>query len=87
MNVWERVSELDKVERELRDLMHLYDERCMKIELDRLEAKESEDFESEIINECLQRQCRIMRAELFKTMKKLGVLDEEEVLYGGIKNK
>lgn len=78
---------MDKVERELRDLMELYDVRYMKLEVDRREAKEAGQLEQKIIIECLQRQCRIMRAELFKAMKKLGVLDEEEVKYGGVKNK
>lgn len=78
---------MNNLERELRDLMDLYDKRYEKLESERQEVKNDEDVDAEMTIECLQRQCRIMRAELFKTMKNLSVLDEEEVLYGGIKNK
>lgn len=78
---------MNKVERELRDLMDLYDKRYNELESDRKEAKEDEDFEGLGTIECLQRQCRVMRAELFKSMKSIGILDEEEVAFGGIKIK
>ena len=76
---------MSDVERALRDLMDLYDKRYEKIESERQEAKREENYDDEIIAECLQRQCRIMRAELFETMEELNVLDEEEVMFGGIK--
>ena len=78
---------MSEVERELRNLMDLYDKRYDKLEVERKEAKEEEDFEGVGTLECLQRQCRIMRAELFKTMKNIGVLDDEEIEFGGIKIK
>lgn len=78
---------MNKVERELRNLMDLYDKRYDKLESERKEAKEDNDIDGLITVECLQRQCRIMIAELFKTMKNIGVLDEEEITFGGIKIK
>lgn len=76
-----------KVERELRDLMELYDKRYNELESERKEAKEDENWDAVDTIEVMQRQHRIMTAQLFKTMKNLGVLDEEEIEYGGIKVK
>lgn len=78
---------MDKIERELRSLMDKYDEQYQELERSRKEAKRDDNVEDEMTIEVLQRQCRVMRAELFQTMKNLNVLDEEEVLYGGIKRK
>lgn len=78
---------MSKVERELRDLMDLYDERYNELERSRQEAKKEGDLEHKSTVELMQRQCRIMIAELFTTMKNLNVLDEEEISFGAIKIK
>lgn len=75
---------MTNLEYELRKLMDKYTNRLLSLEDERQEAKESEDHLSEVTVEVLQRQCRKMIAELFKTMKNLNILDEEEVKYGGI---
>lgn len=77
---------MSDTELKLRKLMNLYDERYGKLKEGEREAKESNDYEAEIISEALQQQCRIMIAELFHTMKAIGVLDEEEIKWGSIKN-
>ena len=77
---------MTKVELELRKLMNKYDDRYDKLERERQEAKREESVEDELTIEAMQRQCRIMIAELFQTMKALNVLDDEEVEYGGIKD-
>lgn len=78
---------MTNVEFELRKLMDKYCDRYEKLESERKEAKEDENWDDVDTVEVMQRQCRIMIAELFHTMKALGVLDEEEVEYGDIKNK
>lgn len=75
---------MNQIEYELRSLMDKYNNRYLKLEEERQEAKDWDDTDGEMAIEVLQRQCRIMTAELFKTMKNLGVLDEEEIKYGGI---
>lgn len=75
---------MTKLEYELRSLMDKYDERYLKLENERQEAKIRNMIDNELNIEALQRQCRIMTAELFATMKNLNILDEEEVKYGGI---
>ena len=72
---------------ELRELMYTYDERYEKLLKEYEEAKESDDDEAMIIGEALQRQCRIMTAELWHVMVKVGALDEEEIEFGSIKVK
>jgi hypothetical protein len=75
---------LNNTERELRNLMDLYWNRYLKL---CQEKKECLDDEEEMTIEVLQRQCRIMTAELFQTMKRMNILDEEEIELGAIKNK
>lgn len=65
---------MNKVECELKNLMDLYIKRYEKLESERQEAKQSENLNDQMTVECLQRQCRIMIAELFKTMKNLGIV-------------
>lgn len=69
---------------EIRELMHTYIDRQRKLER---ELDELMDDEDETIVKCLQRQCRIMIAELFHVMKSIGALDEEEIEFGSIKKK
>lgn len=78
---------MNQVERELRDLMDTYHQYQEQLNKEYLDAKKHDDWDGIDTIAVLQRQARIMVAELFKTMKRLGVLDEEEVLYGGIKDK
>lgn len=73
------------VNEELRYLMDSYSDKSTKLEKERIEAKEDGDIEGELTAECLQRQNRIMIAELFQVMKNLGVLDEEEIEFGSVK--
>jgi hypothetical protein len=75
------------VEEELRRLMDLYCDRGLRLEKERKEAKRYEDYDGVDTVDVLQRQCRKMIAELFQTMKRLGLLDEEEIAFGGIKKK
>lgn len=74
----------DETSNALRDLMNMYSDR-----LDRLNKVENETLTQYDKNICeaLQRQCRIMIAELFQTMKQLHVLDDEEKEIGGIKKR
>jgi hypothetical protein len=69
---------------ELRNLLDLYWDRYLKL---CKEKKECLDDEEKITIEVLQRQCRMMMAELLHTMKRLNVLDEEEIDMGAVKNK
>ncbi|AMM44988.1 hypothetical protein SP15_188 [Bacillus phage SP-15] len=72
---------------ELRELMYRYTDRQTKLINEYKEAKEDNDVEAQVTNEVLQRQCRIMIAELFTTMKAVGALDEEELEFGSIKSR
>lgn len=72
---------------ELRELMYTYSDRYEKLLNEYDEAKELDDEEAMIISKALQRQCRIMTAELWHVMVKVGALDEEEILFGSIKIK
>lgn len=78
---------MSNTEYELRELMEVYCNRLDKLEEERQEAKQDDNFEDEITVEVLQRQCRIMISQLFTTMKNIGVLDEEEVEFGSVKIK
>lgn len=72
-------------ESELRNLMSLYIESQRKLNRELAEAEHHEWYEDVVSIKCLQRQCRIMIAQLFETMKNLSVLDEEEIEFGSIK--
>lgn len=74
---------MPKVEYELRNLMDKYNERHVKLSNELKECKDNGEDTSTC--DCLIKQHRIMSAELFKTMKNLGVLDAEEIEYGGMK--
>lgn len=80
----EGVNILNNTENELRGLMNLYLKRLAKLDE---EKQECLDDEEEMTLEVLQIQCRVMIAELFQTMKRLNVLDEEEIEFGAIKKK
>ena len=72
---------------ELRELMHTYTDRYAKLLSEYEESKESNDDEAMIISKALQKQCRIMTAELWHVMVKVGALDDEEIEFGSIKVK
>lgn len=73
------------INKELRELMNTYHARQQKIYNEIQEAKADEDVDAELTGKALYRQMRVVIAELFKTMKALGILDEEEIEFGGIK--
>lgn len=73
------------VRQELRALMDSYIRRQEKIDKEIEEAKEDGDVEAELTGEALQRQMKHVIAELFQTMKRLGVLDDEEIEFGAVK--
>ena len=75
---------MHNVEYELRKLMNSYLEKYQDLEKEMGKAKRKDDYDAEERIELLQRQSRKMTAELFKTMKSLNVLTEEELKYGGI---
>ena len=75
------------VKDEIRNLMHKYIDRQEKLREEYVEAKEDNDVDGMLTSECLQRQCRIMIAELWHTMVKIGALDQEEIEFGSIKVK
>lgn len=65
--------------------MHEYSDRSQRLREEYKESKESGDEEAVIISKALQRQCRIMTAELWNVMVTVGALDAEEIEFGGIK--
>lgn len=70
---------------ELRELLYKYIDRSNELQESYDEAEENDD-DTETI-ECLQRQCRIMIAELWNVMVKVGALDNDEVDFGSIKRR
>lgn len=76
---------MNKIEQGLRDLMDEYQKRYNKLLLGEHEAKESGDRDAENTCRSLQSQCRIMIAELFQTMNSIGLLDDEEIEMGSLK--
>lgn len=68
----------------LRDLMDSYLKRLDNLRKEKEEATNEED---KGVVEVLIRQCKKMTAELFQTMKRLNVLDGEEVEIGAIKKR
>ena len=78
-------KEFIKFERELRNLMDLYIKRKDKLYKEIEEAKRDGDVDGELTGKVLYKQMRIVIAELFQTMKKIGVLDDEEIEFGDIK--
>lgn len=85
----ERTSDYAKesirVERELRSLMDSYIKRQEKLHKEIEEAKRDGDVDGELTGEALYKQMRHVIAELFQTMKKIGILDDEEVEFGNVK--
>lgn len=49
------------------------------------EAKRDGDVDGELTGEALYKQMRHVIAELFQTMKRIGILDDEEVEFGSVK--
>jgi len=72
-------------EYELRSLMDLYIERQEKLRKEIEEAKRDGDVDAELTGEALYKQMRHVIAELFQTMKRIGILDDEEVEFGNVK--
>lgn len=72
---------------ELRKLMYSYTDRYEKLEREYDEARSSNNRESMISIRKLQRQSRLMIAELWLVMVKVGALDEEEIEFGSIKKR
>ena len=85
----ERTSDYAKesirVERELRNLMNSYINRQEKIYKEFEESKRDGDVNSELIGEALYRQMRHVIAELFHVMKRIGILDDDEITFGCVK--
>lgn len=67
----------------LRDLMDGYLKRLDDLRKEKEEATKKDKG----VVEVLIRQCKKMTAELFQTMKRLNVLDDEEVEIGAIKKR
>lgn len=89
--VRQREKEGDKLlrmiwfEHEFRNLMNSYINRQEKIYKEIEEAKRDGDVDAELTGEALYKQMRHVIAELFQTMKRVGILDEEEVEFGSVK--
>ena len=78
---------MNNADYELRSLMDKFENEYKKLEHDRLVSKEDDDFEAELNCELLQRQLRKTMAQLFQSMKAIGLLDEEEIEWGTLKHK
>lgn len=74
-----------RIERGLRSLMDSYIKRQEKLHKEIEEAKRDGDVDAEMTGEALYRQMRHVIAELFQTMKKIGILDDEEIKFGCVK--
>lgn len=70
---------------ELRRLLYDYDDRYVRLQKNYLEAKDENDQAGMDTCKALQSQCRVMIAELWHVMVKVGALDEEEIEFGSIK--
>ena len=81
----EKLLYLSKAEYELRNLMNTYIKRQEKLKNEIEEAKRDGDVDGELTGEVLYRQMRHVIAELFQTMKKIGILDDEEIKFGCVK--
>lgn len=73
------------VNSELRRLMDSYIKRQERLHKEIEEAKQDGDVDAELTGKALYRQMRHVIAELFQTMKNLGVLDAEEIEFGAVK--
>lgn len=76
---------MQEIERELRNLMDSYIKRQERLYKEIEEAKQNGDVDAELIGEALYKQMRHVIAELFQTMKRIGILDDEEVEFGTVK--
>lgn len=85
-NVAFEFDNLNLVETELRNLMEKFAERQEKLKKELKEAKEVQDIQAV---EALILQNKKASAELFDTMERLNILDEEEEekLWGAIKRR
>src|SRR5690606_35417908 len=89
--VRQREKEGDKLlrmigfEHEFRNLMNSYINRQEKIYKEIEEAKRDGDVDAELTGEALYKQMRHVIAELFQTMKRIGILDDEEIKFGCVK--
>lgn len=72
---------------ELRNLMYSYSDRYKKLVKEYCEALDNHNQDDIETIKALQRQCRIMIAELWHVMVKVGALDEEEIEFGSIKKR
>lgn len=81
----EKLLYLSKVEYELRNLMNTYIKRQKKLQKEIEEAKQDGDVNSKWTCESLYRQMQYVIAELFQTMKRIGILDDDEIAFGCVK--
>lgn len=81
----EKLLYLSKAEYELRNLMNTYIKRQEKLQNEIEEAKRDGDVNSELTGEALYRQMRHVIAELFQVMKRIGILDDDEIAFGCVK--
>lgn len=72
---------------ELRGLLYLYLDRYERLAKEYYEALDDHNQDDIDTIKVLQRQCRIMTAELWHVMVKVGALDEEEIEFGSIKKR
>jgi hypothetical protein len=72
---------------ELRELMQTYVDGSAKLDKEYEEAKAENNEEDKHVIEVLQRQRRIMIAQLFKVMTFVGALDDEEIEIGAFKGR
>jgi len=81
----EKLLYLSKAEYELRNLMNTYIKRQEKLKNEIEEAKRDGDVDGELTGEVLYRQMRHVIAELFQVMKRIGILDDDEIAFGCVK--
>lgn len=74
------------INRELRKLMDLYHDKQQKLSKEIKDAEKDKDLEWELCSKEAYITMQFSIGKLFKTMKDLGLLDEDEIEIGGIKS-